>query len=404
MSASAIAARAVSGAGRNAAAGARVARQRGARAVLRYDPVLLGAVLLLLMFGVVMVYSASAVYAGARLGDGLWFFKRQLLGAALGLLALFLALKLGYRRLEALAVPLLVLSIALLILVHVPGLGHAAGGAKRWMRLGPITFQPSELAKLSLVLWLARSLARKQDRMRIFSVGFLPHLLMLGFFALLLLLEPDFGTTVVLALVTFALLFVAGARLTWLFGLVAAGAPAVAILIWRSPYRLQRVMTFLDPWKDPQGHGYQTVESLLGFGAGGSFGVGLGESHQKLFFLPAAHTDFILSIVGEELGFLGVAAVLVLFGVIVWRGIKAAHAAPDAFGCWLALGLTLLLSLEALVNAGMALALLPTKGIALPFLSYGMTSAIASCLAAGILLSISGGPGGFLQRGVGAQR
>jgi len=388
----------------SADAGARVARRRAAQAVLRYDPVLLGAVLLLLTFGVVMVYSASAVYAGARLGDGLWFFKRQAIGAVAGLAALLIAMKFGYRRLEVLAVPLVVISLALLALLHAPGLGHAAGGARRWMKLGPLIFQPSEIAKISLVLWLARSLSKKQERIRIFSVGFLPHLVMLGLFGALLLWEPDFGTTIVLGCVTFALLFVAGARLTYLFALIGAAAPVVAFLIWHSRYRLQRVLTFLDPWKDPQGHGYQTVESLLGFGAGGSFGVGLGESHQKLFFLPAAHTDFILSIVGEELGFAGVAAVLLLFGILVWRGIKAAHAAPDAFGCWLALGLTLLISLEALVNAGMALALLPTKGMALPFLSYGMTSLIASCLAAGILLSISGGPGGFLQRGVGAQR
>jgi len=388
----------------SAAAGSRVARCRAAQAVLRYDPVLLGAVLLLLTFGVVMVYSASAVYAGARLGDGLWFFKRQAIGAVAGLAALLIAMKFGYRRLEVLAVPLVVISLALLALLHAPGLGHAAGGARRWMKLGPLIFQPSEIAKISLVLWLARSLSKKQERIRIFSVGFLPHLVMLGLFGALLLWEPDFGTTIVLGCVTFALLFVAGARLTYLFALIGAAAPVVAFLIWHSRYRLQRVLTFLDPWKDPQGHGYQTVESLLGFGAGGSFGVGLGESHQKLFFLPAAHTDFILSIVGEELGFAGVAAVLLLFGILVWRGIKAAHAAPDAFGCWLALGLTLLISLEALVNAGMALALLPTKGMALPFLSYGMTSLIASCLAAGILLSISGGPGGFLQRGVGAQR
>lgn len=386
----------------SAVAGMRVSQKRGE--VLRYDPVLLAAVLLLLTLGVVMVYSASAVYAGARLGDGLWFFKRQLAGALIGLVALLAAMKLGYRRLEAFAVPLVFLSLGLLVLVRFPGIGHAAGGAQRWMKLGPLTFQPSEIAKLSLILWLARSLARKQDRIRVFSIGFLPHLVMLGLFAVLLLLEPDFGTTVVLAAVTFALLFVAGARATYLFGLLGALAPVAAILIWRSPYRLQRVMTFLDPWKDPQGHGYQTVESLLGFGAGGSFGVGLGESHQKLFFLPAAHTDFILSIIGEELGFAGVAAVLILFMIIVWRGLKAAHAAQDAFGCWLALGLTLLLSLEAAVNAGMALALLPTKGMALPFLSYGMTSAISSCLAAGILLSISGGPGGFLKAGVGAQR
>jgi cell division protein FtsW len=389
----------------SAAAGSRVLRQRSEqRAALRYDPVLLGAVLLLLSLGVVMVYSASAVYAGARLGDGLWFFKRQALGAGLGLVALLATLKLGYRRLEALAVPILLLALLLLVLLHFPGLGHAAGGARRWMRLGPITFQPGELAKIALVLWLSRSLANKQQRIRVFSVGILPHLFMLAVFAVLLVLQPDFGTAVVLAAVTFALLFVAGARLAWLLATIGGAAPLAAVLIWKSPYRIQRVLTFLDPWKDPRGHGYQTVESLLGFGAGGSFGVGLGESHQKLFFLPAAHTDFILSIVGEELGFAGVAAVLVLFAVIVWRGIKAAHAAPDAFGCWAALGLTLLLGLEALINAGMALALLPTKGMALPFLSYGMTSAIASCIAAGVILSVSGGGGGFLKASVGAQR
>ena len=390
----------------SAAVGARVARQRSEqlRPGLRYDPLLLGAVLILLMFGVVMVYSASAVYAGARLGDTTWFFKRQAIGASIGLIALLGAMKLGYRRMEALALPLLFVSLALLVLMHLPGLGHSAGGARRWMRLGSVTFQPSELAKIALVLWLARSLARKQERVRTFSVGFLPHMVMLALLGFLLMLEPDFGTAVVLAAVTFALLFVAGAPLRYLLAVAGAAAPVAALLIWRSPYRIQRVLTFLDPWKDPRGHGYQTVESLLGFGAGGSLGVGLGESHQKLFFLPAAHTDFILSIVGEELGFAGVAGVLALFALIAWRGIKAAHAAPDAFGCWLALGLTLLLSVEALVNAGMALALLPTKGMALPFLSYGMSSVITSCIGAGAMLSVSGGPGGFLRRGAGAQR
>jgi len=356
--------------------------------------VLLGAVLLLTMLGVVMVYSASAVYAGARLGDGLWFFKRQLAGATLGLLALLLALRIGYRRLEKLAAPLLLLSLVLLALVHVPGLGRAAGGARRWLALGPIQFQPSELVKLALVLWLARSLSRRQEKIRAFSAGLLPHLVVLGIAASLLLLEPDFGTTVVIACLTFALLFAAGARITWLASGVMLGAPIAAFLIWHSPYRLRRVLAFLDPWADPRGHGYQAVESLLAFGAGGTAGVGLGGSHQKLFFLPAAHTDFILSIVGEELGFVGVSAVLLLFAALVFRGLKAAHAAPDAFGCYLALGLTLLLALEALVNPGMALSLLPTKGMALPFLSYGMTSAVASLLAAGILLSVSGGAAG----------
>ena len=389
----------------SAVAGARVQRQRSElRPGLRYDPVLLGAVLALVTFGVVMVYSASAVYAGARLGDAMWFFKRQAIGACLGLAVLLAVMKLGYRRLEPLAVPLLLVSVGLLLLMHLPGLGHSAGGARRWIRVAGLTFQPSELAKIALVLWLARSLAKKQERIRMFSVGFLPHVIMLALLGALLMLEPDFGTTVVLAVVTLALLFVAGAPLAYLLAVAGAAAPIAGILIWKSPYRIQRVLTFLDPWKDPRGHGYQTVESLLGFGAGGSFGVGLGESHQKLFFLPAAHTDFILSIVGEEFGFAGVSAVLLLFAVIVWRGIKAAHASPDAFGCWVALGLTLLLSVEALVNAGMALALLPTKGMALPFLSYGMSSVIASCFAAGLVLSVSGGAGGFLRKSTGAQR
>jgi cell division protein FtsW len=380
------------------------AARGGQRLALRYDPWLLGAALVLAMLGVVMVYSASAVYASARLGDGLWFFKRQALGAAAGLAALLLAMKLGYRRIEKLAVPLLLLSLVLLVLVLVPGLGVVAGGARRWLRVGSLSFQPSELAKVALVLWLARSLARKGERVRSLEAGLLPHLFMLGLFALLLLLEPDFGTTVVMACLTFALLFVAGARVAWLFGLLLAAVPVACVVVWHSPYRLQRVLTFLDPWKDARGHGYQTVESLLGFGAGGAFGVGLGVSHQKLFFLPAAHTDFILSIVGEELGFAGVLCVLVLFFTLVMRGVKAAHAAPDAFGCYAAFGLTLLLSLEALVNAGMALALLPTKGMALPFLSYGMTSVVVSLFACGVLLSISGGPGGFLRPAEGGRR
>ncbi|MBS2025166.1 MAG: cell division protein FtsW [Deltaproteobacteria bacterium] len=292
----------------------------------------------------------------------------------------------------------------MLILVHVPGLGHSAGGARRWLKLGSFMFQPSEIGKVAYVLWLARSLTRKADKLQTFSGGLLPHLLMLGLFAVLLLLEPDFGTTVVIAALTFALLFVAGTRMSWLVGMVLAAVPVALVLVWRSPYRMQRFLTFLDPWADPHGRGYQTVESLLGFGAGGAFGVGLGESHQKLFFLPAAHTDFILSIVGEELGFAGVACVIFLFAMLAWRGVKAAHAAPEAFACYAALGLVLLFSFEALVNAGMALALLPTKGMALPFLSYGMSHVVSTLWAAGILLSISGGPGGFLARAGGGRR
>jgi cell division protein FtsW len=378
-----------------------IAAQRGS---LRYDPVLLGAVVALAVFGVVMVYSASAVFAGERLRDSLFFFKRQAAGVGVGLMMVLVVMKLGYRRLEPLAAPLLVFSIALLVLVLVPGLGHAAGGARRWLRIGPVSFQPSELAKIALVLWMARSLAKRSDRIRTFTGGMLPHLLMLLVVGALLLAEKDFGSAAVLVLVTFSLLFAAGARFTYLLAAVPVAAGAAALAIVSSAYRLDRIQTFLDPWKDPRGKGYQIVESLLGYGAGGAFGVGLGASKQKLFFLPAAHTDFILAIVGEELGFAGVSAVLILFSLLVWRGLRAAFAAPEAFGCHAALGLTLLFAFEALVNAGMTLSLLPTKGMALPFLSYGMTSAVACCLAAGILLSISGGGGGYAKAPAGGRR
>jgi len=371
---------------------------------LRYDPVLLAAVLILLMLGVVMVYSASAVYADVRLGDGLFFFKRQLAGAALGVCALLFALHLGHARFGKLSALLLLFVIVLLVALHVPGLGHAAGGARRWMKIGPLQFQPSELAKIAFVLWLSRSLARRHDRLSTFSEGMLPHLAVLAVFAVLLLAEPDFGTAAVLFAVAFALLFVAGAPLRHLALCAAFAAPVGAFLVWHSRYRLDRVLAFLDPWADPRGRGYQAVESLLAFGAGGTFGVGLGASSQKLFFLPAAHNDFILSIVGEELGFAGVAAVLALFAVLVWRGLRAAHAAADAESCYVALGLTFLVATEVLVNAGMALSLLPTKGMALPFLSYGISSAVSSSLAAGIILSVSGGAGGFLRRPVGGRR
>jgi cell division protein FtsW len=388
----------------SASAAIRITHTSQAARPLRYDPFLLGAVLLLTVLGVVMVYSASAVYAAARLGDGLWFFKRQLAGAILGLGAMVLALRLGYRRLEKLAVPLFLFALLLLLLLHVPGLGRAAGGARRWLALGPLQFQPSEVAKLALVLWLSRSLARRQDRIRDLSSGLLPNLLILGIVGALLLSEPDFGTTAVLVCLTFALLFIAGTPLVHRACTAAVAAPVAAFLVWHSPYRLRRVLAFLDPWADPRGHGYQAVESLLAFGAGGASGVGLGGSHQKLFFLPAAHTDFILSIVGEELGFVGVSGVLLLFAVIIWRGLKAAHNAPEPFGCYVALGVTLLFAFEALVNAGMALSLLPTKGMALPFLSYGMSSVVASLFAAGVLLSVSGGSGGFLKRPAGGLR
>lgn len=370
---------------------------------IRYDLVLLGTALTLTAFGVVMVYSASGVYAAAKLGSSSYFLKRQALSAVVGVGALAAMLKLGYRRLEVLAVPLLGLALLSLVLIFVPGLGHAAGGSKRWLVLGPLTFQPAELAKLALVLFLARSLAKKGDAVKDWRVGFVPHAVVAGMLVLLLMGQPDFGTSVACVLITGALLFVAGVRVGYLFAALVVALPGAVFLVTHSAYRMRRILAFLDPWDDPNGVGYQVREALLSVGSGGPFGLGLGESRQKLFYLPAAHTDFILPIIGEELGLVGIAAVVALFALLAWRGLKAAYAAPDAFGAFLAIGLTSLLCFESLVNAGMAMGMLPTKGLALPFLSYGGTSLVATMMAVGILLSISGGPGGYLRAALGAR-
>ncbi len=369
----------------------------------RSDRWLLAAALMLTAFGILMVYSASANYASARLGDGAYFLKRQAGAAAFGLVLLWMLTRIGYRRLEWTAVPLLFFSIVLLILVRVPGLGHVAGGARRWLHIGPLTFQPSELAKVALVFFLARSLAKKGDTVRDFRTGFLPHALITLVLIGLLMLQPDFGTTLSVAALTWALLFVAGARLSHLVLTVLLAVPPVVLLVIYAPYRLRRLLAFLHPDADPTGVGYQVHEALISIGSGGLTGQGLGESRQKLFYLPAAHTDFILPIIGEETGLFGIAMVVALFLLLAWRGLRAARAAPDAFGAYLAVGLTALLCLETLVNAGMSMGLLPTKGMALPFLSYGGTSLVVSMAVVGLLLSVSSGPGGYLRAPTGAR-
>jgi cell division protein FtsW len=362
-----------------------------------YDRILLWAVLALTALGLTMVYSASAVSAADRLGDSLYFVKRQLAAAGLGVGAMLVVLKLGHRRLETLAYPILFVSFLALIAVLIPGIGSAGNGAQRWIRVGPAGFQPGELAKLAIVLYLARSLARKGEKVLDFSIGFVPHTVVVAVFALLALAEPDFGTASILALLLFTMLFCAGARISWLVLSVIVAVPVAWHLIASSPYRWRRLMAFLNPWADRQGIGYQVVESLLSVGSGGWFGQGLGAGKQKLFYLPEAHTDFIVSVIGEELGLLGVLLVVLLFGVVIWRGVKAAYAAPDAFGAYLALGLTALFGLQAIVNMLVAMGWLPTKGLALPFVSYGGTSLVLSLAAAGILLAISSGRGGYLR-------
>ncbi len=355
----------------------------------RFDPLLLGSVLALTALGLVMVYSASAVSAQEKLGDAFHFFRRQLLAAGLGLGGMALAMKLGYRRLARLAYPLLIVGVLLLVLVLIPGVGTVAGGARRWLRFPGISIQPAEIAKLVWVIYLSYSLAKKREKVATFSVGFLPHILVAGLLVGLCMLQPDFGSSVSLLFMLFVLLFAAGTKLSYLFGSILVALPFGYHVIASSPYRWKRVLAFLEPWKYRDGIGYQLTESIMSVGSGGLTGLGLGEGRQKLFFLPEAHTDFIFSIIGEELGLLGVVLVISLYAVVIWRGIRAAMNASEPFGTYLALGVTSLIGFHATVNMGVAMGLLPTKGLTLPFISYGGTSLIMMLGASGVLLSVA---------------
>jgi cell division protein FtsW len=376
-----------------------------ARGAPPFDGLLLAAVLGLVVVGAVMVYSASAIPAGqsGRLGhDEFYYLKRQLLAAAIGLGLLAAALKLGHRKVGALAYPLLAGTTALLLLV--PLVGKTAGGAQRWLPLGPVQFQPAEAAKVALVLYLARSLARKQDRIRLFSIGLLPHLLVTGALVGLCLWQSDLGTGVILFLVLFAMLFAAGARVSYLLLAGIAATPVAWHLVKSTPYRYARVVAFLDPERYRSGPGFQLWESLLGTANGGFLGQGLGQGKGKLFYLPAAHTDFIAAVIAEEAGLLGVLLLVALFALLVWRGLRAALNASEPFGCYAALGMTTLIGAQALVNLAVVFGLLPTKGLTLPFVSYGGSSLLTLLAGAGVLLSVSGERGGFLRRPVSAVR
>jgi cell division protein FtsW len=352
------------------------------------DAVLTSVLVGLVAFGVVMVYSASAVYANRMFDDGYHYLVRQAIYAGLGLTVMFVAAGIDYHRYRLLTYPILAVTVGLLLVVAL-GLGRSAGGAARWIQVGPINIQPSEVAKLAILFWLAYSLSKKRDRIQSFSVGFLPHVLMAGFLMLLCLEQPDFGSAVMIGLLTFVLLFTAGTRLRDLLGAVAAALPVLVLLVVTSEYRLRRIQAFLHPEADRKNTTYQIYESLVSFGSGGLTGVGIGDGRQKLFFLPEAHTDFIGAIVGEELGFIGICALLVAFSVVVVRGLRAAFHAADDYGGYLAVGISLFFGLQAFTNLAVAMGLLPTKGLVLPFISYGGSSLLVNCAAAGVLLNVS---------------
>ncbi|WP_342375587.1 putative lipid II flippase FtsW [Myxococcus stipitatus] len=357
--------------------------------LVRFDPLLLCAVLALVTIGLVMVYSASAVLAQDKLGDSLYFFKRQLTAAGMGLVAMAVAMKVGWRKLARWAYPLLLAAIVLLVLVAIPGIGSTAGGARRWIRLPGFSLQPAEVAKFAWVVYLSYSLAKKREKVATFSVGFLPHLALCGILVMLCMLQPDFGSSVLLVFMLFVLLFAAGAKLSYLVGSILLALPLAYVAIASSPYRMKRILAFLDPWAHRHDVGYQVAESLMSIGSGGVSGLGLGDGRQKLFFLPEAHTDFIFSILGEETGLVGVGVLVTLYAIVLWRGVRASLAAGETFGTYLGLGFTSIIAFQATVNMCVAMGLLPTKGLTLPFVSYGGTSLVVLMSAAGVLLSLS---------------
>jgi cell division protein FtsW len=354
-----------------------------------YDYGILIPAMCLLLLGLVMVYSASSPLADHRMGDSYYYLKKQTLFCLLGMGLMLLAARIPCTFYSKIAYPLLGVSYLLLIALFIPGIGAKIGGAHRWIRLGWLTLQPSELAKFSLVVYMAYSMAKKGNQMASFSQGLFPHLLVAGAFMGLIVLQPDLGTAVIIACWLLVLLFVGGVRITHLFLIFLALTPGVIWMILRADYRLRRLLAFINPWEDPKGIGFQIINSFLAFGAGGPFGVGLGNGKQKLFYLPEPHTDFVFAIAAEELGLVGTAAIIVLFGILIARGIKVALNARDLYSTYLAFGLTCLIGLQVVVNLGVVTGLLPTKGLTLPFISYGGSSLIMNLLCVGILLNIS---------------
>lgn len=353
----------------------------------RVDGPMLAAVLVLVGLGVVLVAASAGSASFAQTGDALAILKRQLVFAGLGTFALVLGAAVEPQALEHRSRPIVVVALVLLVLVLIPGLGHMAGGARRWLQLGPIGFQIGEIAKVAVVVYLAASLARKQpERLHSFRLGLLVHFMVPGLMMMLLLLEPDFGTAVLIAAVTFLMLFVGGARVGYLAGLLALAVPVATLVVSTSAYRMRRVMAFLAPWEHRYDIGYQITESLMTLGSGGALGLGLGESKQRLFFLPAAHTDFIFAVLGEELGFVGVTLVVACFAVIGWRALRGALLSKSTFTSLMIVGLTSLLLVQAAFNIAVVLGLVPTKGITLPFVSAGGSSLLASMFVAGLLM------------------
>lgn len=353
------------------------------------DVLLFAAVIFLLSIGVIMVYSASQVSAYEKLGDTFYYLKKQIIWAVIGIAAMTSVMKVDYWKYKKWAVPFLVTAFILLIVVLLPGIGKNVNGARRWIGVGSLVIQPSEIIKLSLVIFMAYGLSRYKDQLKYFTRGVLPFLIILVLACGLILLQPDLGTAVSAAGTVYIMLFSAGAKGKHLFYLALAGVAAVGMAIVLEPYRMSRFLAFLDPWKDPSGTGYHIIQALYALGSGGLFGLGLGQSHQKWFYLPEQHTDFIFAVLGEELGFMGGTLVILLFLIFVWRGFKVALSTSDSFGSLLAVGVTSMIALQAVINMGVVTGSLPITGIPLPLISAGGSSLVFTLIGVGLLLNIS---------------
>jgi len=344
---------------------------------------------LLLSIGVVMVFSSSAAVAFFKYHDPYYFLKRQLLWAILGFGAMVYMMNFDYWKLKKYAKLLFILSLVLLVLVLVPGIGMVVNGARRWIGVGFLNIQPSEFAKLATVIYLSNRLSDKKEKIQSFFRGLLPNLIILGIVFLLIIMEPNLSIAGIIIIVGLIMLFIAGARWSHMITLGIIGLLLAAIAVIIEPYRLERVLTFLDPWKDMQGSGYQVIQSLYALGSGGIFGVGLGNSRQKLFYIPEPQNDFIFSIIGEELGFIGAAAIIFIFLALILRGFRIAAKSPDTFACLLASGITSIIAVQSFINIAVVTSSMPPTGVPLPFISAGGSSMLFTMAGVGILLNIS---------------
>lgn len=354
-----------------------------------YDFWLLFTVIALTAIGVVMVFSASSYYATYNLNNKFYFLIRQALWSGVGLFCMLIVSNIDYRKLAVVSPVLMLISIVLLVLVAIPGIGSVYNNARRWFNLGFTTLQPSELMKISLILFLSFSLAKNSGKLRFFFKGLVPYLLIVGFVDFLLLLEPHYSCAILITAVSAVILFCAGARILHFLAIGVPALAAAAYLVYSSEYRWQRFISFLDPFSDPQGAGYQAVNSLYAIASGSIFGRGLGKSLQKYLYIPEPQNDFIFSIVAEELGFVGAFTVIILFLMLIWRGIRISMNAPDMLGSLIAIGITSLIAIETIVNIAVVTATIPVTGMPLPFISYGGTSMLFHLTAMGILLNIS---------------